>query len=197
MVLAFLGLTSKRVQIWVQTYNIPTKQDLYSTRSIFPTVPIFFHRTWNTQNSGVTTNETQCRAVTVFRIKEFSRNMTAVGLFSHISTNFEFTSKTWAQNIKKIGDASRYISFWLKYGFYKKSLRKDATLTSWTLFSPVFFQINADWLKLHWKANLVMDFFVKINFPPISTDLEKNGGKKCSTRQSCIFPKWLLINSIF
>ena len=23
-----------------------------------------------------------------------------------------------------------------------------------------------------------MDFFVKINFPPISTDLEKNGGKK-------------------
>ena len=23
----------------------------------------------------------------------------------------------------------------LKYGFYKKSVRKDATLTSWTLFS--------------------------------------------------------------
>ena len=85
----------------------------------------------------------------------------------------------------------------LKYGFHKKYFRKSETLTSWTLFSPVFFQINADWLKLHWKANLVMDFFVKINFQPISSDLEKNGGKKCSTRQSFIFSEVLLMKSIF
>ena len=69
-------------------------------------VPLSPYFSAGPENSGVTTNETQCRAVTAFRIKEFSRNMTAVGLFSHISTNFEFTSKTWAQNIKKIGDAS-------------------------------------------------------------------------------------------
>ena len=32
----------------------------------------------------------------------------------------------------------------LKYGFCKKSPRKDAPLTSWTLFSSVFFQISTD-----------------------------------------------------
>jgi hypothetical protein len=58
----------------------------------------------------------------------------------------------------------------LKYGFCKKSPRKYAPLTSWTLFSSVFFQI--------------------------STDLEKNGGKKCSTGQRCIFPRWLITKSI-
>ena len=36
----------------------------------------------------------------------------------------------------------------LKYGFHKKYFQKSQTLTSWTLFSPVFFQISADWLKL-------------------------------------------------
>ena len=30
----------------------------------------------------------------------------------------------------------------LKYGFCKKSLLKDVTLTSWTLFSSLFFQIT-------------------------------------------------------
>ena len=32
----------------------------------------------------------------------------------------------------------------LKYGFCKTLLRKNATLTSWTLFSSLFFQISAD-----------------------------------------------------
>ena len=32
----------------------------------------------------------------------------------------------------------------LKYGFHKKYSRKNEPLTSWTLFSPVFFQISAD-----------------------------------------------------
>ena len=36
----------------------------------------------------------------------------------------------------------------LKYGFHKKYFQKSETLTSWTLFSPVFFQVSADWLKL-------------------------------------------------
>ena len=37
----------------------------------------------------------------------------------------------------------------LKCGFHKKYFRKSETLTSWTLFSPVFFQINADWWKIY------------------------------------------------
>ena len=54
----------------------------------------------------------------------------------------------------------------LKYGFYKKSLWKNATLTSFS------------------RSAL------------ISTDLEKKWVKKCSTGgQSCIFPKWLLTKS--
>ena len=85
----------------------------------------------------------------------------------------------------------------LKYGFHKKYFRKNEPLTSWTLFSPVFFQISADWLKLHWKANLVMDFFVKINFPPISTDLEKNGGKSVQLVRGSFFRKYFLWNPYF
>ena len=37
----------------------------------------------------------------------------------------------------------------LKYGFHKKYFRKSETLTSWTLFSPIFFQISADWWKIY------------------------------------------------
>ena len=49
----------------------------------------------------------------------------------------------------------------LKYGFCKKYFDRNEPLTSWTLLSPVFFQISAD--------------------------LEKNGGQKCSTGQRFIF----------
>ena len=38
----------------------------------------------------------------------------------------------------------------LKYGFYKKYFRKNEPLTSWTLFSPVFFQISTE-SALIWK----------------------------------------------
>ena len=37
----------------------------------------------------------------------------------------------------------------LKYGFHKKYFRKNEPLTSWTLFSPVFFQISTD---QHWSG---------------------------------------------
>ena len=69
----------------------------------------------------------------------------------------------------------------LKYGFYKKSLRKDAPLTSWTLFSSLFFQISTDiWKKseeksvqLVWGASFRVDFlqnpYFTLFFPnPIS-----------------------------
>ena len=54
---------------------------------------------------------------------------------------------------------------YLKYGFYKKSLRKDAPLTSWTLISSDFFQI--------------------------STDLEKKGEKYVFSHVCCLVV-WLL-----
>ena len=62
----------------------------------------------------------------------------------------------FGQNIIKVGSKS-----WLKYGFCKKYFDRNEPLTSWTLLSPVFFQIRAD--------------------------LEKNGGQKCSIGQRFIF----------
>ena len=38
-------------------------------------------------------------------------------------------------------------------------------------------------------TNFVMDFFVKINFPPISTDLEKNGGKSVQLVRGSFLPQ--------
>ena len=51
--------------------------------------------------------------------------------------------------------------------FVKSYFGKNEPLTSWTLLSPVFFQISADLEK--------------------KGDLEKNGGQKCSTGQRFIF----------
>ena len=59
---------------------------------------------------------------------------------SYLQTDESSTSKYIFSSIRQF--------FWLKYGFHKKYFRKSETLTSWTLFSPVFFQISADWLKL-------------------------------------------------
>lgn len=37
---------------------------------------------------------------------------------------------------KSKNEIHNFCCFWLKYGFCKKALRKDATLKSWTLFWP-------------------------------------------------------------
>ena len=54
--------------------------------------------------------------------------------------------------------------------FIKSYFGKNEPLTSWTLLSPIFFQISA----------------------VISTDLEKNGGQKCS-----FLSKYFLQNPYF
>ena len=61
----------------------------------------------------------------------------------------------------------------LKYGFCKKSLRKNETLTIWTLLAHFFSRLA---LICSWSGKKV--------------------SQKCSTGQSFIFPKWLLTKSI-
>ena len=62
---------------------------------------------------------------------------------------------------KNRGSKNRVNRGYLKYGFHKKYFRKSETLTSWTLFSPVFFQISADW----WKIYFYKKIHYKICFP--------------------------------
>ena len=100
----------------------------------------------------------------IFRGK-FSKNFIIIckwspNIFWKDSTNA--TLKNYFENQKCL--------FLPKYGFCKKSLRKDAPLPSWTLFSSLWFQISAD-LESKWR-------------------------KKGSTGQRCIFPRWLLTKSI-
>ena len=75
--------------------------------------------------------------------------------------------------VRKMRPAMWNTSWKLKYGFCKKSHRKNETLTSWTLLAH-FFSRSA--LNLCWSGKKV--------------------SQKCSTGQSFIFPKWLLTNSI-
>ena len=57
--------------------------------------------------------------------------------------HFEVLKKSVPQLVQKLWHKTQMERL-LKYGFCKKSPRKDAPLTSWTLFSSVFFQISAD-----------------------------------------------------
>ena len=58
----------------------------------------------------------------------------------------------------------------LKYGFYKKSLRKDAPLTSWTLFSSLFFQISVQLVR---GASFRGDFLQNLYFRTIYSNSER------------------------
>ena len=68
------------------------------------------------------------------------------------------------------------IPIWvLKSGFHKKYFRKSETLTSWTLFSPVFFQISADWWKIYFFTKKSITRFVNAE---ISTNQHWSGKKR-------------------
>ena len=66
----------------------------------------------------------------------------------------------------------------VKYVFHKKYFRKNEPLTSWTHFPPVFFQISADWLKLHYLHEFCNGFFCKNKFSTNQHWSGKKRGKK-------------------
>ena len=86
------------------------------------------------------------------------------------------------------------VKCWLKYGFCKKYFRKNEPLTSWTLFSPVFFQISTEsaliWKKTGEKSvQLVRGSFFRKYFlwnPYFSSDISyKRHIKKYKRQVSC------------
>ena len=78
-----------------------------------------------------------------------------------------------------MSDAKSGQKFQLKYGFHKKYFQKNEPLTSWTLFSPVFFQISADsvliwkkrgkkvfnWTEVHFFGSISYEIHILIGFP--------------------------------
>ena len=72
------------------------------------------------------------------------------------------------------------IVYSIKHGFWKKSLRKNATLSSSQKPVPVLMNQNIQFFQMLW-------------FISAGTFLWR---WKCSTIQSCIFPKWLLTKSL-
>ena len=85
--------------------------------------------------------------------------------------------KQWLVKFSKLSNnlfCSRFLSNPLKYGFCKKSLWKNETLSSWTLLAH-FFSRSAQ----------------------IQCWSGKKVSQKCSTGQSFIFSKWHFTKSIF
>ena len=66
----------------------------------------------------------------------------------------------------------------LKYGFHKKYFRKNEPLTSWTLFSPVFFQISADWWKIYFLQKNPLQALLNAIISTNQHWSGKNRGKK-------------------
>ena len=110
--------------------------------------------------------------------------------FVHTNTHTTVLSKTFWMYPRN--DNWKVQNYWLsldlailKYGFWKKSVRQNATLNSWTLS------------HLHKKVPVVIDHTIRIFqmlwFISIGTFLWR---WKCSTIQSCILPKWLFTKSI-